>query len=309
MAFAKSELFSRKTKGGLFTVVQDGVTSIGQIWFVDSTHANATDGVTYGFEPDAPFATIDYAIGRATASTGDIIYVNPHHTETIITPITMDKIGLAIIGLGRGMNRPIITPNGAIDAVTMTAAGSSIQNISFAVPGTTEQTADINVDARYCSIINTRHIVSHTATMKIDVITLTANADDCLLRGIRIYQTALLESDGGGIAIEGACTNLEIDDVYMFCTGGDGYAKGALYDEATATGVYIHDSVFMNDKANVVCVELGNNCTGAMSNVGVQGRHTTLGSNLAESNAMGYHFVYVVEEAAVSGAIEPATDS
>jgi len=309
MAFSKSELFSRKTKHGLFSVIQNPTSSVGDIWFVDSTHANKSDAVTHGFEPEGPFATIDYAIGRTTSSKGDIIYVNPHHTETVTSTITMDKIGLSIIGLGRGMNMPIITPSGAIDAVTMTAAGSTLSRFRFAAPGVTEQTADINVAAANCSVINTHHLVSADSVMKINVITLTASADDCLLRKIRIYQGTDLESDGGGIAIEGALTNLEIDDVYMFCTGGDGFALGAIYDGATATGVYIHNSVFMNDKADTVCVEMGNNCVGVMEHCGINGRHSTLASNMSISTGMAYHMTFAVEQAGVSGYVCPVVDA
>jgi hypothetical protein len=309
MAFTKSELFSRKSKHGLFSVVQKPTSTVGDIFFVNSAHGNATDAITHGRDPEGPFATIDYAVGRATASAGDIIYVNPHHTETITTAITMDKIGLSIIGLGRGMNRPIITPNAAIDAVTMTAAGSSLANFMFAAPGVTSQTADVNVAAANCSVINTHHLTSAAAVMKIDIITLTSAADDCLIRGTRIYQGTDLESDGGGIAIEGALANLEVDDVYVFCTGGDGFALGALYDGATATGLYIHDSVFMNDKADTVCVELGNNSKGVMMHVGINGRHTTLASNMTISSGMAYHMTFAVEEAGVSGYVCPVVDA
>jgi len=307
MALQKSELFSRSAQG-LFTVVKNPTSSIGNIWWVDSTHANATDSLLHGTSPDSPCATIDYAVGLATASTGDIIYVNPFHAETITSSITMDKIGLSIIGLGRGESMPIVTPNGAIDAVTMTAAGSSISRIRFGVPGTTAQTADINVGAAYCSIIDTRHLVSTGTEEKTDTITLTADADDCEIRGVRIYQTAVT-SLGSGIILEGALTNLKIDDVYMFCTGGFGYTKGALADEATATGVVITNSVFMNDKADTVCVEMGNNCKGFMSHCGINGRHTTLASNMSISTGMAYHQTFTVEEGGLSGYVNPVVDA
>lgn len=308
MAFTKSELFSRKSKHGLFTVVQNPASSVGEIFFVNSTHGNATDAVTHGRQPEGPFATIDYAIGQASASTGDIIYVNPHHTETITTAITMDKIGLSIIGLGRGMNMPIITPNAAIDAVTMTAAGSTLSRIRFAAPATDAQTADINVAAAYCTLYDIHTVISDTAKNKVNVITLTSAADDCIVRKIRIYQPDKVEVVGG-IAIEGALTNLEIDDVYTFCTGSKGFTNGALYDGATATGLNIHDSVFMNDKADTVCVEMGNNSVGVMKHVGVNGRHTTLASNMSISTGMAYHMTFAVEEAGKSGYVCPVVDA
>src|SRR3990167_1108699 len=57
---------------------------------------------------NAPFSTLDYAIGRCTASRGDIIFVKPGYTQTITlaTEIVMDVAGIAIVGLGRGSLRP-----------------------------------------------------------------------------------------------------------------------------------------------------------------------------------------------------------
>lgn len=56
-----------------------------------------------------PFATIDYAIGRAKS--GDVILVRPGHTETVSAAagIDVDVDGISIIGLGQGSRRPTIT--------------------------------------------------------------------------------------------------------------------------------------------------------------------------------------------------------
>ena len=68
----RTALFSRKQSGGVFTV-DDLSEHGGDIWFVDSGHAQASDSAGYGQNPDAPTATIDYAIGLATASNGDVM--------------------------------------------------------------------------------------------------------------------------------------------------------------------------------------------------------------------------------------------
>ena len=97
----RTALFSRKQSGGVFTV-QEMQDHPGDIWFVDSTASAASDTAGFGKNPDAPTATIDYAVGLATASKGDVIYVMPGHNETIAaaTSLVIDKIGLSIIGLG-----------------------------------------------------------------------------------------------------------------------------------------------------------------------------------------------------------------
>jgi hypothetical protein len=77
---ARTELFVRKQSGGMFSVVNQALTT-GNIFFVNS--ANGTNSASYGQNPDAPTATLAYAIGLCTANQGDRIYVMPGHTEAI----------------------------------------------------------------------------------------------------------------------------------------------------------------------------------------------------------------------------------
>lgn len=125
---AQSPLFSRKQPGGVFTIV-DIQDHAGDVWFVDSGHASATNAVSAGRNPDIPFATLDYAIGQCTASNGDVIYVMPGHTESITTAagIAADVAGISIIGLGNGNNRPVITIASTDNAGTMTVSADNVK--------------------------------------------------------------------------------------------------------------------------------------------------------------------------------------
>ena len=81
---------------------------------------------------DSPFSTIDYAVGQCTANRGDIIFVKPGHAETISSAaiITLDVAGIAIVGLGRGSNRPTLTFSTANTAnIPVTAANITVSNI------------------------------------------------------------------------------------------------------------------------------------------------------------------------------------
>ena len=70
---------------------------------------------------EAPFGTIDYAIGMCQAGRGDVIFVKPGHAETVTTTtIAMDVADIAIIGLGVGSLRPTLT-------FSVTTTGSVIQ--------------------------------------------------------------------------------------------------------------------------------------------------------------------------------------
>lgn len=109
----------------------------GQIWWVGNsttllpqTVAGADGGPgTY----NRPFATIDYAIGRCSANTGDIIVVKPGHAETIsaAATIALDVAGVAIVGLGSGTARPTLSWSTAASSITVLANNVSIQNFLF----------------------------------------------------------------------------------------------------------------------------------------------------------------------------------
>lgn len=84
--------------------------------------------------PDAnTFTSIDAANNACVASRGDIIYVLPGHTESLTTAgaITLDTIGVQVIGIGEGNLRPQITfastDNSA--SIIFSAAGVSMVNV------------------------------------------------------------------------------------------------------------------------------------------------------------------------------------
>ena len=126
----RTPLFNRVQPGGVFTI-SDVVNHPGDIWWVDS--ATGVDGAGYGQNPDAPCATWNYAYDLATAAKGDVIYLMPGHEETIInaTTIVPDKAGISTIGLGRGMNRPIINFTNTASKIIVSGANQRISNVIF----------------------------------------------------------------------------------------------------------------------------------------------------------------------------------
>ena len=138
-----------------------------------------------------------------------------------------------------------------------------------------------------------------------DIITLTANADDCLIDGVRIYNDTV--EVVGGIAIEGACSRVEVCNCFIMDTVG--FTNGAISDEATATELYIHNNVFSNAKADTVVLEFGNNSTGVCAENYINGRHTTIQSNITAGTGMAFFEQYGVEEAAKNGLLMPVVDA
>lgn len=81
-----------------------------------------------------PYSTIAYALTQCQASRGDIIFVKPGYTQTIVdaTTLSLGVAGVAIIGLGNGSKRPTITFGTAATAnIPITAANMVLQNFLF----------------------------------------------------------------------------------------------------------------------------------------------------------------------------------
>lgn len=298
----KTALFTRKLPGGAFNV-EDQSISTGDRYYVDDS---GVDAAGYGYSPEKPCATIDYAISnRLTASQGDIIYVMPGHSEVVTAAITCDVIGFKIQGLGWGGLIPTIQANGAIDAITITAANVVIDNLQFTYPGASGdgQTSDINIAAAGCIVRNCKFIGSTTDLNKESFITITSAGNDFLIENCRAYNVTVEVTIG--ISIEGACTRGEIRNCFI----EGNFTTAALADGAAATLLYIHDNVFKGIKADVAVVDFTNNSTGVCLRNFWDGRHTTIASNCVEGNAMDFCECYVVEQAALSGLMEPVADA
>lgn len=109
------------------------LTTRGKIWYVHS--GVGSDVASRGKLATKPFATLDYAVGKCSASRGDIIYCLPGHTETIAAAagLDLDVAGITVVFLGEGENKATIT-------------------------FTTAVTADMDVDADDITLINPRFL-------------------------------------------------------------------------------------------------------------------------------------------------------
>lgn len=255
---------------------------------------------------DRLFKTISAADAAMVDNTNARALIMPGHTESSATEISLTTVGAEFIGLGRGPLRPTYTTTGAVNAISLDGNYQTLANVGFAVPGIDSVPADIDVVGAGCQILNTFHLGSTTSKNKVDFITLTATANDTLIDGMRAYNVTV-EMTGGGISIEGACSRVEICNVGIF--DQIGYALGAIYDGATALDLFIHDCTFSNAKAGTVVAEFGNNSVGVMRDCFINGRHTTIASNVTTGTGMNFFNVLAVEEAAKNAIAIPAVDS
>jgi hypothetical protein len=100
----------------------------GSVFFV---HSGTGSNDNAGNEPGAPLATIDAAVGRCTASKGDVIIVMPGHAENIsaATSLVVDVAGISIIGLGWGGLRPTLSFTNTAGRIPVSAANVLIENL------------------------------------------------------------------------------------------------------------------------------------------------------------------------------------
>lgn len=113
-------------------------TNPGKVFWVSNStaalmpnHRTGSDGNDGSF--NAPFATLDFAVGQCAAGRGDIIMIKPGHAETISTAayVALDVAGVAIVGLGSGSSRPTFSWSAAASTITVAASNVSIQNCLF----------------------------------------------------------------------------------------------------------------------------------------------------------------------------------
>ena len=150
------------------------------IFWVDS--GRGSDGNQGTFKQ--PFATLDYAVGRCTASNGDIIYCAPGHVETVIAAagLALDVAGVTIIFLGEGTNRAYITFTTAVTAdMDVDAANVTMVNPRF-IAGIDSLTGPIDVNAADFTIINGEW-VDATDVETTDCIIATAGATRMVIDG------------------------------------------------------------------------------------------------------------------------------
>jgi len=252
-------MFSRQQLGGMF-IVQDLSEHPGNVWFVDSTHAKASDASGMGYNPGAPFATIDYAVAACTASNGDTIYVMPNHVETIDAAgaLDLDVIGISVVGLGEGDARPVLNWTAVDGTVTVDAADITVKNLRF--------------------------------TQGIDVIVVMwdVNADDFTMEDCEFVEAAaaqavsLIDVDGGGA---NACDNLHLyrvkaiqraagaDQVVDLAQIQDGVEivgchfdadceNGVVYSPAILTDVLVKDNIIKNRQAGDHAIEFSDAAIG-----------------------------------------------
>lgn len=280
----------------------------GNVFFVDSNASGAADG-NAGTSPEKPCATIDGAIGKCTASNGDVIIVMPGHTESLTTAaqISLDVAGVSIIGLGQGHNRPTLVYDGASGSVSVTASNTRISNIVFETSiasvtnGVILTGAIENVEIDNCEWDFDATGVEFVVMLQVGNDT-TANAADRVTIRDCFFRAENTSGCSSAIVIDD-CNYITI--LRNIFTGNfssntiDGAANGSNSEQY----VIAHNIIY--NQSNLGVVDLDDGATGIVAYNAIGGT-AALASN-ADFGACLCVQNYVADAADVSGVVIPTT--
>lgn len=169
----------------------------GTVFFVcNATNANGSDGNS-GTDPEHPFSTIDYAVGRCTSNKGDLIVVMPGHAESVTAAagIDLDVAGITVQGVGNGRLKPTITFTTADTAdIDIDAANITLRNFRF-VTDIASLVAPIDVNSAGFTMEDCDFYGNNAATETNLITVLTvAGVDDLVIRRCSFNYLATVDS-------------------------------------------------------------------------------------------------------------------
>jgi hypothetical protein len=203
----------------------------GNVFFVNS--ANGTDTAGYGFSPELPFATINFAVTQCAANNGDVVYVMPGHTETITAAggCTLGVAGVAIRGMGtRGSRGNVNFTTSSAGTFLVSAAGCSVDNLTFSLTGVAALAKAISVTAADFTITNSRFTINNSTNQAVYAILTTAAGTRMTVNGCEFFGTA----DAGvtaAIGLVGGDSHRIMNSQFI---GGYSAAVGAIQNLTTA---------------------------------------------------------------------------
>ena len=211
-----------------------------------------------------PFKTVDYAIGRCTASRGDIIMVMPGHAENIAgaSGITSDVAGVAIVGLGAGSLRPTFTFTATASTWVVSAANCSFVNIilqagiadvvtALSLTGAADGTSFEHIESYEGAAAGTYNFV--------DVITLATGANnlswkDCKFIGNDTNNDAFIT----GVAHDG----FYIDNCMFHSNVAQAAVHGLIVTSGNCTNMRIKNSDFRSNIDGALFIDFNGDANG-----------------------------------------------
>jgi hypothetical protein len=276
----------------------------GSVFFVNSVVG--ADGNT-GTDSSKPYATIDKALSSCTDSKGDVIILMPGHTEglTAATDVVVDKIGVSIIGVGIGANRPLFTFDGTAGSMEIDAANVRLENVVLQA-SVSAVVVGLNVDADGFEMHNVEFNFNATGDDFLTMVDIDA-VDRHSITGCKFI------SESGAA---GASEAIRLDDTHFVSIVGNHFtgqwSDSAIIGEGAAgTDLLIHDNVIYN--ADTASSTNGMNIsvafTGVISNNRVGTLYATNPDTAIDPGSCLCSENYISNAVDESGALVPVTVS
>jgi len=249
-------------------------------------------------------ATVDAAIGLASA--GDYIYLAPGHAENIssATGCVADVAGITIVGLGTGSRISTLTCTAATALVSVTAANVRISNVKV-VANFANVASLVTLAATADGAVIDNCIFTDTSTIlnMLNCITVAADCDNIQLINNRFDAIASATSDSA-IELAGGSDNSVIQGNKIYGTFTDG---GVLASAAASTNLTVLDNVI--GCIDAIAWDSHASTTGLFGRNLLGANTTSIAAALTGVNAMFCFENYVTGALGASGIIFPAVDA
>ena len=296
-----------------YGMYEDRVSAPGAVFYVDSGNSNASDITSRGHSPNLPFATLDYAIGRCTASANDVIYVMPGHNEggTAADLFDVDVAGVTIIGLGEGALRPRFDFDDTDVTVAIGAASVTLKNLTF-LPSASAVVSGIIIEAAGTNALieDCEFLVGEAAGTDEFVVTIqvSTGANDATIIN-NTFRTAITDTHctsainlglGGAIAR----ANISGNDFY------GNWSTAAIIDGVTAVTEVLIANNQIKVKDGEPGIELHANTTGSIANNNIASSGVTCSASIVAADGEWFNNYCVTTDgaAAVPIGLDSVTD-
>jgi hypothetical protein len=252
-------------------------THPGEVFWVNNSSVLAKGGVAGSDGNDGsyrrPFASITYALTKCTANRGDIIMVMPGYDEDVqgAGGEAWNVNGVAIIGLGSGDKKPVLTfGNGTVaDSVVVTGNNMSVSNFRF-VSELANLTNCVSVTTGTHFTLDSCEFMASAAATGMNISLLTA----ATATGLEVHNcTFNMESSILGVAVTDVpteairlvgCDNAVIKNSKFF----GNFSTAAINGITTASEGILIDGNYINNVTTSAAaggIDLVAACTGVIS--------------------------------------------
>ena len=301
----ESGLANRTVANRLADMVNFGLANTtGAVFFVHS--GTGSDAAGSGLSKDSPFATIDFAIGKCTASKGDLIFVMPGHAEnvTTVTGINCDVAGITIFGLGSGADIPTVSFTAAAGSITVGAASVTIANLKLVANFATGVTAGVTIAAAGddCTLSGILFRDTLATTEFLLHVTVATTVLDLTIENCSFV--TLAGSLTNSILFAGTTSNVVIQNNHFFVDSSDSVIDHLV---AAATNILIRGNHIVNQDTGAAGYVIDCHASSTGMAIDNRGAYNKVDAEMTKGAAMWWVENYFSNTIAQSGLLEPST--